>query len=38
MRNNRTIDISQSTVVGGGAVVNSGLATLVATDCLFVTL
>ena len=36
MRNNRTIDISQSTVVGGGAVVNSGLATLVATDCLFV--
>lgn len=38
MRNNRTIDISQSTVVGGGAVVNRGRATLVATDCLFVTL
>ena len=36
MRNNRTIDISQSTVVGGGAVVNSGFATLVATNCLFV--
>lgn len=36
MRNNRTIDIEGSDVVGGGAVVNSGFATLVASHCLFV--
>jgi hypothetical protein len=36
MRNNRTIDVEGSDVVGGGAVVNSGFATLVASHCLFV--
>lgn len=39
MRNNRTItpgDATAARVVGGGAVVNSGTATLTATQCLFI--
>lgn len=36
MRDNITIDTQGSDVVGGGAIVNSGFATLVVTDCVFI--
>lgn len=36
MRNNVTIDDVDSQVVGGGAIVNSGFATLYASNCQFV--